>query len=123
MRRCCSSPWGATCPWEWAWYLARGDRARAFRRLDRNGVAWRGLTIRYPTPRELARQLAPTFTTRRRAALGFALPPSYAAGWLDRSPRSLAVLSALERRFARVTAGLADHFLIEATHASRLRRA
>jgi hypothetical protein len=109
---------GRHVPWEWAWYLARGDRARAFRRVDRNG-----LTVRYPTPRELARELAPTFTTRRRAALGFALPPSYAAGWLDRSPRSLAVLSVVERAFARVTAGLADHFLIEATHASRLRPA
>jgi len=111
---------GRHVPWEWAWYLARGDRARAFRRLDRNGVAWRGLTVRYPTPRELARELAPTFTTRRHAALGFALPPSYAAGWLDRAPRSLAVLSVIERAFARVTAGLADHFLIEANHASRM---
>jgi SAM-dependent methyltransferase len=114
---------GRHVPWEWAWYLARGDRARAFRRFARNGVIWRGLTVRYPTPRELASELAPAFAIRRRAALGFALPPSYAAGWLDRSPRSLAVLSVVERMFARVTAGLADHFLIEATHASRVRPA
>jgi SAM-dependent methyltransferase len=111
---------GRHVPWEWAWYLARGDRVRAFRRYDRDGVAWRGLTIRYPTPRELTRALAPTFTTRRRAALGCALPPSYAARWLDRSPRSLAALSAVENVFARVAAGVADHFVIEATRASPL---
>lgn len=107
---------GRRVPWEWAWYLSRGDRTRAFRRFDRHGVAWRGLTIRYPTPRELARDLAPTFVMRRQVALGFALPPSYAAAWLDRAPRSLAILSAIDRMLGRVTAGLADHFLIEATH-------
>jgi hypothetical protein len=32
-------------------------------------------------------------------------------------------MSAVERVFARVTAGVADHFLIEATHASRMRPA
>jgi SAM-dependent methyltransferase len=111
---------GRRVPWEWAWYLARGDRARAFRRFARDGVAWRGLTIRYPTTGELVRELAPTFTTRRRTALGCALPPTYAAGWLDRSPRSLAVLSAVEGMLAGVAADLADHFLLEAIHTPRM---
>ncbi len=105
---------GRHVPWEWAWYLAHGDRQRAFRRLDRAGTRWRGLTIHYPTPPELAGALAPEFVTRRRSALGFALPPSYAARWLDSRPRVLSALAGIERLMQRVTAGLADHYVLEA---------
>jgi len=106
---------GRYVPWEWAWFLARGDWQRAFRRLRAGSVKWRGLTIHYPTPRELTRELAPHFAPRRRASLGFALPPSYAAAWLDESPRTLAALLGIERATSRVAAGLADHFMIEAS--------
>jgi SAM-dependent methyltransferase len=105
---------GRHVPWEWAWYLARGDRARAFRRLRPEGVEWRGLRIHYPTPSDLARSMAPHFRARRRAGLGFALPPSYASGWLDRSPRLLSLLSRFERTASRFTAGLSDHYVFEA---------
>jgi SAM-dependent methyltransferase len=105
---------GRHVPWEWAWYLARGDRRRAFRRLDRAGVRWRGMTIHYPTPSGLSAALAPMFLTRRRSALGFVLPPSYAAHWLDSRPRMLAALAGVERLTQRVTAGLADHYVLEA---------
>ena len=104
---------GRYVPWEWAWYLAQGDRRRAFRRLDRAGVRWRGLTIHYPTPSALAQALSP-FKETRRAALGFALPPSYASRWLDSRPRWLGALAAVERATQRVTANLADHYMLEA---------
>jgi SAM-dependent methyltransferase len=110
---------GRYVPWEWAWYLAHGDRQRAFRRLRREGVAWRGMTIHYPTPAELALQLAPMFETRRRTALGFVLPPSYAAQWLDVRPRWLAALAAMERVTQRVAAGLADHYILEAVRTAQ----
>jgi SAM-dependent methyltransferase len=109
---------GRHVPWEWAWYLAHGDRQRAFRRLARTGVHWRGLTIRYPTPSELAAALAPAFIVRRRAALGFALPPSYASQWLDSRPLMLAALTRIERIMQGVTAGLADHYVLEAARAA-----
>jgi SAM-dependent methyltransferase len=110
---------GRYVPWEWAWYLAQGDRRRAFRRLDRAGARWRGLTIHYPTPSELADVLAPMFITRRRSALGFALPPSYAASWLDSRPRILSALTRIERILQNVTAGLADHYVLEATRTAQ----
>jgi SAM-dependent methyltransferase len=110
---------GRHVPWEWAWYLAHGDRQRAFRRLRRDGAQWRGLTIRYPTPSELAAALAPGFVTRRRAALGFALPPSYASQWLDSRPHMLAALTRIERIMQGVTAGLADHYVLEAARAAQ----
>jgi SAM-dependent methyltransferase len=105
---------GRHVPWEWAWYLARGDRTRAFRRMQPGGAEWRGLRIFYPTPKTLTNELAPHFRTTRRGALGFALPPSYAAGWLDSSPHALATLGAIERATSRFTASLGDHFILEA---------
>lgn len=107
---------GRHVPWEWAWYLARGDRRRAFRRLAKQGAAWRGLTIRYRTPGELADALQPQFISRVARPLGFALPPSFAAGWLERSPRALKALARIERA-AHHTPGcarLADHYIHEA---------
>jgi SAM-dependent methyltransferase len=108
---------GRLVPWEWAWYLARGDRQRAFRRLARAGAEWRGLTIRYPTPAELARALRPDFVAQGVRPLGFALPPSFAASWLERSPRALTALTLIERVTHNwsACARLADHYIHEAT--------
>src|SRR5688572_1254845 len=39
---------GPLVPWEWAGFLLRGKPGEAFRRLRRDGVAWRGITVRYP---------------------------------------------------------------------------
>jgi SAM-dependent methyltransferase len=110
---------GRYVPWEMGWYCAHGDPRRAFRRLRRGGTAWRGLRVTYPTPARLARELRPHFTARRHRALGFALPPSYAAGWLDRSPRSLAWLTRAERQAQRLSplAAWSDHYIFEAERA------
>jgi SAM-dependent methyltransferase len=108
---------GRFVPWEWAWYALQGQPLRAFRRLRRHGLEWRGLRVRYPTPGRLAREIGPWFTLRHCRALGFALPPSYAAGWLDSSPRALRVLAALDRIGERFTAPLSDHFVLEAVRA------
>jgi SAM-dependent methyltransferase len=106
---------GRHVPWEWIWYLARGDGRRAFRRLSADGVEWRGQRVLYPTPGELAALLAPRFRTHRRDGLGFVLPPSYAARWLERAPRTLAVMRGIERVCAPFTAAIADHYILEAT--------
>lgn len=107
---------GRHVPWEWAWYLARADAVRAFRRLRRGGVNWRGLKVSYPSPTALARALRPHFAARGARALGVVLPPSYAAGWLNRSPRMLAMLTRAERAAQRwrASASLADHYIFEA---------
>ncbi|HEU4651500.1 MAG TPA: class I SAM-dependent methyltransferase, partial [Croceibacterium sp.] len=46
---------GPAAPWEWGWYLARGEPRKAMRRLARGGTRWRGLTIRYPSIAETRR--------------------------------------------------------------------
>jgi hypothetical protein len=84
--------------------------------LRRAGSEWRGLTIHYPTPGDCARLLEPHFVACRARPLGVLLPPSYAAGWLERAPRRRAWLSRLDRAlFERARgAGLGDHYVLEA---------
>jgi SAM-dependent methyltransferase len=107
---------GKHVPWEWAWFLARGNPRKAFRRQQRGGAVWRGMRIAYPTPAELTRTLAPYFAATRRLPLGLVLPPSYASGWLERRPRLLAALAHVERAAQRCQplAALADHYVFEA---------
>jgi len=107
---------GRHVPWEWAWFLARGDRRKAFRRQQTGGAVWQGMRIAYPTPAELERTLSPHFAATRCAALGFALPPTYASGWLERRPRILAALRQVERAAQRwqPLASFADHYIFEA---------
>jgi hypothetical protein len=107
---------GRHVPWEWAWFLARGDRRKAFRRRQAGGATWQGMRIAYPTPAELERTLSPYFAATRRAALGFVLPPSYASGWLERRPRVLAAFRQIERAAQRwqPLASFADHYIFEA---------
>ena len=106
---------GPLAPWEWARGLALGRSEVAFRRLRRGGVPWRGLVVRYPSPRRLARVFAPAFRPRRLAAVGALLPPTELAGWAARHPRLLVGLAAVERRLERVPPlpWLADHYLLE----------
>jgi ubiquinone/menaquinone biosynthesis C-methylase UbiE len=107
---------GRHVPWEWAWYLARGQGRKAFRRLARGGSEWRGMRISYPSPASLGRVLKPHFTARSARSLGFALPPSYAGAWLGRAPRALAALARIEHLAQRWPgcAALADHYIFEA---------
>jgi len=108
---------GRHAPWEWLWYLSKGSWNKAWRRLRSGGVEWRGITISYPTPARLNAALRPYFAIKRVAPLGAVLPPSYAAAWLDRSPRAAATLTRLET-WAQHYGALAfcsDHFMIEAT--------
>jgi SAM-dependent methyltransferase len=107
---------GRHAPWEWVWYLLRGQWQKAWRRLQPGGTVWRGLTISYPTPAQVRVLLNPHFEVTRIAPLGFLLPPSYAANWLDRSPRLLAALAGLEKlaQHAGILASVSDHFIVEA---------
>ena len=107
---------GRHAPWEWLWYLTRGRWHKAWRRLHPGGIEWRGLTITYPTPAQMKSLLLPHFTVTRLAPLGVALPPSYAAAWLDRSPFAAKVLTRLEwwAQRSSMLASCSDHFIVEA---------
>jgi len=106
---------GPTVPWEWIWYLARGDGAKAFRRLRRGGAEWSGAMIQYPSIGETRAAFTPEFRMLRVSALGALLPPPYAETLVGRMPRVLAALDRVERRLETLwpLPQLADHYLLE----------
>jgi SAM-dependent methyltransferase len=106
---------GPRVPWEWGWYLWRGEPRRAFRRLRRGGSRWRGLTIRYPSVRTVRRAFESEFAVRRVAALGALLPPTYVEEWAARHPGFVARLDRWERRLETwpPMVWLADHYVME----------
>ncbi len=106
---------GPLVPWEWAWFLRRGQPGQALRRLRPGGANWRGLTVRYPTIGRVRRLLAPAFRLRRAAAIGVLLPPSYAESWAVRHLSVVRRLARYERRCETWAPlpWLADHYLLE----------
>lgn len=106
---------GPMVPWEWLWFLARGQPAQAFRRLHPGGIVWRGLTIRYPSIRRLRRAFAPAFRPQRISAIGALLPPPYTEHWTARHLWLLERLNQWERGLETLwpLPWLADHYLVE----------
>jgi SAM-dependent methyltransferase len=106
---------GPLVPWEWAWFLWHGQPGTAFRRLRPGGIAWRGLTIHYPSIRMLQCAFSPAFRRQRASAVGALLPPPYTERWLVKHPRLLKHLNRWERRLETwpPLPWLADHYLLE----------
>jgi SAM-dependent methyltransferase len=106
---------GRYVPWEWGWFLWKGDRKAAFRRLAAGGTEWRGLRIAYPSIRGIRRTFAPGFRFLGARAIGVFVPPSYVEEWAATRPHLLSALDALERRLEAVPPfpSLADHVLVE----------
>ena len=108
---------GPFCTWEVISSLARGRPGRALRRWRSRSFKTRtgSSPLRYPSPRSLARALAPDFSPiGRPAALGLLLPPTDAAGFLRRRPTWLSRLGRLEDRLRDLpgAAWCADHYVI-----------
>jgi hypothetical protein len=106
---------GPVCPWEWGWYLRKKEPAKAFRRMQRNGVPWRGLTIHYPSVHTAQKAFAPAFRFKRVSAVGVLLPPTYVEAWAQQHVGWINTLNRWERRFETVfpLPLLADHYLLE----------
>jgi ubiquinone/menaquinone biosynthesis C-methylase UbiE len=110
---------GPYCLWEVLWYLAQGNRGKAFRRLRRDGVNARiadGASVRvhYPSVSFLARTFAPEFRLKSVKGIGVAVPPSYMEPWAQRHPRWLQLCERADLLMGRcpVARTLADHVLV-----------
>jgi len=106
---------GPVVPWEWAWFLLKGKPGKAFRRLKRGGARWRGLTIRYPSIRDVRTAFGGEFRVLRVSALGVLMPPPFAESWARRHERLRDALDRIERRIETVwpLPWLADHYVVE----------
>lgn len=114
---CVMSPW---CLWETLWQTAHLNIRTAFRR-------WRGsasfkphpdveeIRVFYPTVRQISRAFAPYFRREHVMPIGLFLPPTDVYGALEKRPRLLDRLAALDDRFASssILANFADHYWIE----------
>lgn len=107
---------GRYVPWEWFWYLCQMNPGKAFRRLERGAYRWRGITLNYPSPATVCADLKPYFHIRNVAPLGLVLPPSYAAGWLNRLPQAVKLLAWIESLVHSIPplAWVSDHYIVEA---------
>ena len=104
---------GPLPPGEIVTELLRGRPRSALRRL-RSGAVRASLggerfTVRYPTPRRLARSFAPWFRRVATRGVGVFVPPSAAEPWISAHPRLLGALAALDRIAAAPLALLGDH--------------
>lgn len=112
---------GRICPWETAYYLARGQfgraRLRGARRMVPVGLNGETVWTSYFTPREFASAFAPHFTTTSYRGLLLFLPPPYLAGAYERHSRVGATLGWLDDRLGALPLlrDAGDHFLIVLT--------
>ena len=110
---------GPVCLWEIIWYLAQGNREKAFRRLKRERIAARiadGVFVRvhYPSVRSLAHTFAPEFRLTSFKGIGVAVPPSYLENWAQRHPRLLQLCEGADSYLGQCPGvrALADHLLL-----------
>jgi SAM-dependent methyltransferase len=110
---------GPCCLWEMVWYLSRGQRGTAFRRLHRDGVTAKladgaFVRVRYPSVEHLARTFAPEFRLKAVKGIGIAVPPSYVEPWAKRHPGLLKLCERADSVMGRVPGIqlLADHVLV-----------
>jgi ubiquinone/menaquinone biosynthesis C-methylase UbiE len=102
---------GRVCAWETAWYLRRGDFARATRRWGGEAASSLSSRVFYPTIGSVRRAFAPDFALHSWHGIGLMVPPSYVTGLSTSAIRRLANL---DRRFASLPLlrALSDHRLL-----------
>lgn len=110
---------GPFCLWEATWYLAHGNRQKAFRRLRSDGVSARiaegaFVQVHYPTVRQIASAFVPQFRLKSIRGIGVAVPPSYVENWVGRHPAMLRFLEKTDTLLGRCPGIrlLADHVLV-----------
>ncbi len=112
---------GRWCPWEVAYYAARGQWRRALVRAhdDATPVGLNGQTVwtRYWSPREFYAAFAAGFVLTRYRALGLFLPPPYLIGLYERLGNLGASIGRLDDRLGGLPwlRDLGDHFLMVLT--------
>lgn len=110
---------GPCCAWEMTWYLAQGNRNKAFRRFRGEGTSAKisegvFVQIHYPSVRLLERTFAPDFRVVSVKGIGVAVPPSYLEPWVQRHPRWLRIFEQMDLWLGGLPGfrSLGDHVLV-----------
>jgi SAM-dependent methyltransferase len=101
------------CAWEFLWHTTHWKWNIALRRL--RGSEFEGIAITYPTVKRITEDFSPYFKRVHVMPLGLFLPTSALFDVVQKRPRLMQRLMALEERFGNVPqlALLADHYWIE----------
>lgn len=102
------------CAWEMLWHGAHRDFKTAFRRW-RDDTRFVEMPVAYPNVKTLTQEFAPYFTRVAVRPVGLFLPTSDAYAALEKRPRLMRFLLALDNRLGRAPAFslLADHYWVE----------
>jgi ubiquinone/menaquinone biosynthesis C-methylase UbiE len=110
---------GPCCLWEMAWYLAKGNQEKAFRRLRRDGVSAKiadgaFVRVQYPSVKSLLHSFAPEFRLTAVKGIGVAVPPSYLESWAQNHRRLFQLCERADLLLGRCPGVrvLADHVLV-----------
>jgi ubiquinone/menaquinone biosynthesis C-methylase UbiE len=110
---------GRYCLWEIIWYLAHGNRQKAFRRLRPNPITasiggGAFMRVHYPTVRSMRRTFAPEFKIKFIKGIGLTVPPSYLEHWAVDHPRLIGLGERADAWMGGCPAArvLADHILV-----------
>jgi len=108
---------GRFCLWETLYFLLKGNRTKAWRRLSKDAVAaplGAGLYVDtwYYRPTEFAQAFQSDFDLQAIRPIGMVLPPSYLDPLFKRVPRSLTWLYRIEALFGNQSWGarFSDHY-------------
>ena len=110
------------CAWETLWHMAKLQPRTAFRRWGGRAQAtvreaWgdQKIPVYYWTPSTIDRLFIPHFSTVRRSALTWALPPPDLEGLVKHRPRLLRLLAYIEVRLASRWPfnAIGDHIVLE----------
>jgi ubiquinone/menaquinone biosynthesis C-methylase UbiE len=98
------------CLWEIGYYLLRAKPRKAFRRLAGRSDSSLGVTVSYPSHREILSAFKDDFRLTRFCGIGCSVPPSYVRGLTN---WEIETLSALDVHLTRkpFLRALADHAL------------
>jgi SAM-dependent methyltransferase len=108
---------GRVCPWEFAYYVVRGDwqraRVRSAREIVPVSLNRHTVWTRYYTPREFYRAFGGEFELTHYRALGLFLPPPYLIRVYERGRALSALLGWLDDHFdgLPILRNAGDHFL------------
>lgn len=105
------------CLWEIAWYLLRGDAARAFRRFSGyHETRLHGITlpVYYPSCKQIRYSFGPDFRLISIYGIGVTVPPSYIESWIARHPKLLHFFRDVDNTIRKMPGlrVLGDHMLL-----------
>lgn len=105
------------CLTEIVYYLAKGQRKKALRRLSGHALATiegTSLDVYYPSLNQIVRSFGPHFRLRSTSGIGVAVPPSYLEPWARKHPTIFRFLCRLESLLTRVPflRSTGDHILL-----------